>query len=58
MSIKDVFQVNKIKTDLEKAQKENDELRKSLAETDKMNYADLKKAIENLTTAKNELSCF
>lgn len=54
MSITDMFRVNEIKAELEKAIKERNALKKVLAETDKMEYHQLKLAIADLNAQKEK----
>lgn len=54
MSIMDVFRVNEIKAELAQTAKERDSLKSSLADTDKMEYHQLKQAIENLGLQKDK----
>lgn len=54
MSIKDIFQINEIKAELAKTIKERDSLKSALADTDKMDYNQLKEAIENLGIQKEK----
>ncbi|MBI4762810.1 MAG: DUF4041 domain-containing protein [Chloroflexota bacterium] len=52
MSIMDIFRINEIKAELAKTVKERDSLKSALADTDKMDYHQLKQAIENLSIQK------
>lgn len=54
MSIMDIFRVNEIKTELARMAKERDSLKSALADTDKMEYHQLKQAIENLGLQKEK----
>ena len=54
MPITDIFRVNEIKAELEKAIKERNALRKVMAETDKMEYHQLKQAIADLNAQKEK----
>lgn len=54
MSIKDIFRVNEIKAELARTAKERDSLKSVLADTDKMDYYQLKQAIENLSLQKEK----
>lgn len=56
MSILDVFRINEIKAELAKTAKERDALKSALSETDKMEYHQLKQAIENLVAQKEKAS--
>lgn len=55
MAITDIFRVNKIKTDLQKADQERDILRTTLAELGQTEAADLKLAIEKLKIERDAL---
>ncbi len=54
MPIMDMFRVNEIKAELERTTKERDSLKKALAETDKMEYHQLRQAIEDLCVQKEK----
>ena len=54
MPITDIFQVNKIKAELARTVKERDSLKSILADTDKMDYYQLRQAIENLGSQKEK----
>jgi hypothetical protein len=54
MAITDIFRVNEIKAELERITKERNSLKCSLAEIDKMDYYQLKQAIENLGSQKEK----
>jgi len=54
MSIMDIFRVNEIKAELARTAKERDSLKSALADTDKMEYHQLKQAIENLGLKKEK----
>ena len=54
MSFMDIFRVNEIKAELAKTAKERDSLKSALADTDKMEYHQLKQAIENLGLQKEK----
>lgn len=54
MSIMDIFRVNEIKAELARTAKERDSLKSALADTDKMEYHQLKQAIENLGLQKEK----
>lgn len=54
MSIMDIFRINEIKAELAKTVKERDSLKSALADTDKMDYHQLKQAIENLGIQKEK----
>jgi Domain of unknown function (DUF4041)/T5orf172 domain len=54
MSITDIFRINEIKAELAKTAKERDSLKSALADTDKMEYHQLKQAIENLGLQKEK----
>jgi hypothetical protein len=54
MSIKDIFRVNEIKDELARTTKERDSLKSALADTDKMEYHQLKQAIVNLGLHKEK----
>ncbi len=54
MSIMDMFRVNEIKAELARTAKERDSLKNALADTDKMEYHQLKQAIENLGLQKEK----
>jgi hypothetical protein len=54
MSIMDMFRVNEIKAELARTAKERDSLKNALADTDKMEYHQLKQAIENLCIQKEK----
>lgn len=54
MSITDMFRVNSIKAELERVQKERDILKSSLADTERMTFYELKRAITELDEAKNK----
>lgn len=54
MSIMDMFRVNEIKAELARTAKERDSLKSALADTDKMEYHQLKQAIENLGLQKEK----
>ena len=56
MSILDVFQVNKIKAELEQVKKERDLLKTAMAETERMDVYELKKVIATLEERKNQAS--
>ncbi len=53
MSVFDVFKINQIKDELAQAIKERDSLKATLSETERMDYAELKKAIADLQERKN-----
>jgi len=55
MSIMDIFRLNKIKAELAQTAKERDSLKTALVDTDKMNYHQLKQAIENLSLQKEKV---
>lgn len=55
MSIMDIFRINEIKAELAKTVKERDSLKSALADTDKMDYHQLKQAIENLSIQKERV---
>jgi hypothetical protein len=50
----DIFRVNEIKAELARTAKERDSLKSALADTDKMEYHQLKQAIENLGLQKEK----
>ncbi|NJN99914.1 MAG: hypothetical protein HC875_40320 [Anaerolineales bacterium] len=50
--ITDIFRVNKIKAELEQAQKESETLKSTLADTERMNFYELKQAIADLSKKK------
>src|SRR5689334_7660433 len=52
MSIMDMFHVNEIKAELARTIKERDSLKNALADTDKMEYHQLRQAIEDLCVQK------
>ena len=54
MSIMDMFRVNEIKAELARTAKERDSLKTALSDTDKMEYHQLKQAIENLWVLKKK----
>jgi hypothetical protein len=54
MSILDIFRINEIKAELARTAKERDSLKSALADTDKMDYHQLKQAIENLSLQKEK----
>lgn len=54
MSFMDIFRVNEIKAELARTAKERDSLKSALADTDKMEYHQLKQAIENLGLQKEK----
>jgi hypothetical protein len=54
MSIADIFRVNQIKAELAQTVKERDSLKKALEDTDKMEYHQLKQAIEDLCVQKEK----
>jgi hypothetical protein len=54
MSIMDIFRINEIKAELARTAKERDSLKSALADTDKMEYHQLKQAIENLGLQKEK----
>ncbi len=54
MSIMDIFRINEIKAELARTAKERDALKSALADTDKMDYHQLKQAIENLGLQKEK----
>ncbi len=54
MSIMDIFRINEIKSELAQTVKERDSLKSALADTDKMDYHQLKQAIENLGLQKEK----
>ncbi len=54
MSVMDIFRVNEIKAELARTAKERDSLKSALADTDKMEYHQLKQAIENLGLQKEK----
>lgn len=54
MSIMDIFRINEIKSELALTVKERDSLRKVFEDVDKMEYLQLKQAIENLCTQKEK----
>ncbi len=54
MSIMDIFRINEIKSELERTLKERDSLKSALADTDKMDFYQLKQAIENLRSQKEK----
>jgi hypothetical protein len=54
MPIMDMFRVNEIKAELERTKKERDSLKKALEDTDKMEYHQLKQAIEDLCVQKEK----
>jgi hypothetical protein len=54
MSIKDIFRVNEIKAELARTVEEFDSLKSALADTDKMEYHQLKQAIDNLRMQKEK----
>lgn len=56
MSIMDIFRVNGIKAELAQTAKERDFLKSALADTDKMEYHQLKQAIENLGLQKEKVN--
>ena len=53
-SFMDIFHVNEIKTELLRTAEERDSLKSALADTDKMEYHQLKQAIENLGSQKEK----
>ncbi|GIK38205.1 MAG: hypothetical protein BroJett011_20380 [Chloroflexota bacterium] len=53
-SITDIFRVNKIKAELNRAQKESETLKSTLADTERMNFYELKQAIADLSEKKSE----
>jgi len=55
MSIMDIFRVDEIKAELVRTAKERDTLKSILADTDKMEYHQLKQAIENLGLQKDKV---
>jgi hypothetical protein len=54
MPIMDMFRVNEIKAELARIVKERDSLKKALQDTDKMEYHQLKQAIEDLCVQKEK----
>lgn len=54
MSFMDIFRINEIKAELARTAKERDALKSALADTDKMDYHQLKQAIENLGLQKEK----
>ncbi len=54
MAIMDMFRVNEIKAELARMIKERDSLKNALADTDKMEYHQLKQAIEDLCIQKEK----
>ena len=54
MPIMDVFRVNEIKAELARTVKERDFLKKALEDVDKMEYLQLKQAIEDLCAQKEK----
>lgn len=54
MSVMDMFRVNEIKAELARTVKERDSLKNALADTDKMEYHQLKPAIEDLCIQKEK----
>jgi hypothetical protein len=54
MPITDVFRVNEIKAELARTTRERDSLKSAMAETDKMEYHQLKQAIQNLCLQKEK----
>ena len=54
MSIMDMFRVNEIKTELARTTKERDSLKKAFEDVDKMEYLQLKQAIEDLCAQKEK----
>ncbi len=54
MSIMDIFRINEIKAELARTVKERDSLKSILADTDKMDYYQLKQAIETLGLQKEK----
>lgn len=56
MPITDIFQINKIKAELEQTRKERDALRSVLAETERLALHEIKQAIVQLEEQKIELS--
>jgi Domain of unknown function (DUF4041)/T5orf172 domain len=55
MAVLDVFRVNKIKAELELVQKERDQIKSTLAETEHMDHFELKRAIADLQEQKGKL---
>ncbi len=55
MPVTDIFKINKIKDELERVKKENDELKTTLAETERMDYYQIKEAIKSLEDKKNRI---
>ena len=55
MAVLDIFRVNKIKADLEQAQKERDQMKSTLAETEHMDHYEMKRAIAELQEQKLQL---
>lgn len=53
MSVLDVFKINQIKAELAETVKERDRLLATLSETDRMDYAELKKTIADLQERKD-----
>ena len=54
MSLMDIFRLNEIKAELARTIAERDFLKLALADTDKMEYSQLKQAIENLRLQKRK----
>jgi hypothetical protein len=54
MSIMDIFRINEIKAELVRTVKERDSLKSALADTDKMDYHQLKLALQNLSLQKEK----
>ena len=54
MPITDIFRINEIKAELAKTTKERDSLKSALADTEKMEYYQLKQAIESLGLQKEK----
>lgn len=52
MPVTDIFRINQIKAELEQTQQERDSLKRVLAETDRMTFAELKAAIAQLEEQK------
>lgn len=55
MPVLDIFRVNKIKAELEQAQKERDQVKSTLSDTEHMDHFELKRAIDELQVQKSKL---